>query len=116
MEYYWSVVDKGITVEQGLFPTTYRFNFTVPDPAPKVSIIIPAYNGKAILRVCIGSILAKTRYSKYEIVIIDNNSDEPAPPDYLAALAENSDIRVLAYPNKCNDGAINNLSVDNVDG
>ena len=43
---------------------------------PSVSIIIPTRNGGKVLSRCINSIVDKTNYDNYEIVIIDNNSDD----------------------------------------
>jgi len=42
----------------------------------KVSIIILNYNGKNLLRNCLGSIKNKTLYKNYEIIIVDNNSKD----------------------------------------
>lgn len=41
----------------------------------KISIIIPNYNGKTFLKVCLDSI-AKQTFKSYEIIIVDNNSTD----------------------------------------
>ncbi len=46
---------------------------------PKISIIIPTYNGINLLKPCIESIIQKTAYPNYEIIVIDNNSDDGTP-------------------------------------
>ena len=56
-----------------------------------VSIIIPSHNGMSVLRKCIDSILEKTSYDNYEIVIVENNSDEAALFDYYDELASSND-------------------------
>ncbi len=43
---------------------------------PKASIIIAACNGIYYTRLCIESILSKTTYPNYEIIIVDNGSDD----------------------------------------
>ncbi len=42
---------------------------------PKVSVIIPVYNGQRTLRLCLGSILDQT-YKNYEVIVVDNNSTD----------------------------------------
>lgn len=54
--------------------------------APKVSIIIPTKNHVDILKRCIDSILEKTTYAHYEIILVDNDSDDNETLNYLASL------------------------------
>ncbi len=42
---------------------------------PKVSILIPNYNGKHFLKTCLPSIF-KNAYKNFEIIVIDNNSND----------------------------------------
>lgn len=46
-----------------------------PNPAIKVSIIIPAYNESAYIENCLKS-LAKQTFAPYEIIVVDNNSKD----------------------------------------
>lgn len=78
---------------------------------PLVSLIIPTKNGKALVKACIESILEKTVYQNYEILLIDNGSDEKESLDYFAKLEKHSKIRVLRYPGEFNYSAINNFGV-----
>jgi len=78
---------------------------------PLVSLIIPTKNGKALVKACIESILEKTVYQNYEILLIDNGSDEKESLDYFAKLEKHSKIRVLRYPGAFNYSAINNFGV-----
>jgi len=78
---------------------------------PLVSIIIPTRDQFALLERCVSSLLEKTTYSHYEILLVDNGSTEPAACawlDGLAALGE-ARIRVLRYPQPFNYAAMNNL-------
>lgn len=76
---------------------------------PLVSLIIPTKNGKALVKACIESILEKTVYQNYEILLIDNGSDEKESLDYFSELDKHSKIRVLRYPGEFNYSAINNF-------
>lgn len=42
---------------------------------PKISVIIPVYNGQKTLNKCLNSILNQT-YNNYEVIIVDNNSTD----------------------------------------
>jgi GT2 family glycosyltransferase len=46
--------------------------------APKISIIIPTKNNSSVLTTCIESIFNLTNYPDFEVIIINNNSDEAA--------------------------------------
>lgn len=76
---------------------------------PLVSLIIPTKNGKDLVKACITSILEKTVYQNYEILLIDNGSDEPASLKYFEELDKHPKIRVLHYPGVFNYSAINNF-------
>ena len=47
------------------------------DPEPLVSIVIPNKDGSDMLRALVESIFTKTTWTNYEIVIVENNSEEP---------------------------------------
>ena len=47
----------------------------VHEPEPLVSIVILNYNGKRLLRACLESV-SKTNYSNYEVIVVDNASND----------------------------------------
>ena len=53
-----------------------------------VSIIIPSKDNPEILKVCFESIKKYTKYTKYEIVVIDNGSNEDNRNEYKKLIAE----------------------------
>ena len=61
------------------------YDLRFPDKGPRVTIVIPTKNHKDLLSRCLGS-LAKTAYRDYEILIIDNDSDDAKTLRYLQSL------------------------------
>lgn len=87
----------------------YRVHYALPDVLPLVSIVVATHNGLHQVRQCVGSILQKTSYSRYEIVIIDNGSDDHATLAWLKTVAaENPNIRVLREDLSSSYSALNN--------
>ena len=94
----------------------YRVKYNLPEHPPLVSIIIPTKNNKVILENCLTSIIAKIDYPNYEILIVDNNSDDEATLLYLESLSKNSNIRILHDTDDFNFSAINNKAVKSANG
>jgi GT2 family glycosyltransferase len=85
--------------------------------SPLVSLIIPTKNAKSLVQTCINSIVSKTTYAHYEILLIDNNSDDLEALEYFESLQKSqSNIRVLKYPYLFNYSAINNFAVKHAKG
>jgi GT2 family glycosyltransferase len=88
-----------------------RIRYQLPEVKPSVSIVIPTRDLLEQLRFCIESILGKTTYPKFEILLIDNGSREPATLAYLAQLATEARVRVLRQDEEFNYGRLNNVGV-----
>jgi len=91
-------------------PGMYRIRWAMQKTIPLVSIVIPTRNGESILRVCLDS-LRKTSYPNFEIIVVDNGSDDL---DTLAFLSERSvegQIRIWHDDQPFNFSAINNRAV-----
>jgi GT2 family glycosyltransferase len=73
--------------------------------APLVSIIIPTRDRVDLLKRCIESIEPRTSHRNYEIVIVDNNSVDPATLAYL----ESSKHTIVKFDEPFNFSKINNL-------
>lgn len=102
------------TIKNGFFLGSYHLNYAV-DSSPEVAIIIPTKDKVDILKRCIDSILNKTTYERYRIVIVDNSSEEEATKQYYEELAQKSKIEILTYDLPFNFSAINNYAVSKVD-
>ncbi len=107
---------EAIVTESPIVPGTIRVQYALPVEPPLVSLIIPTHNALDVLRLCIESILNKTDYPNIEILIVDNNSDDPATLDYLQQLEENEQARILDYSLPFNYPAINNMAVNEAKG
>jgi GT2 family glycosyltransferase len=104
-------VSQSPLIEEGV-----RVRYLMPDSQPLVSIIIPTRNGLYLLKQCIESIQQKTDYKHYEILVVDNHSDEPEMLKYLEMLNDQAGISVLPYPGIFNFSAINNFAVKHAKG
>jgi GT2 family glycosyltransferase len=89
----------------------YRIHYALPAVLPLVSLIIPTKNNTRLLRQCITSILEKTSYPHYEILVVDNGSDLPDALDYLKSLASKPKVRVIRDNYAFNYSALNNAAV-----
>lgn len=89
----------------------YRVRYQLPTQSPLVSLIIPTRNGLKLLRQCVESILAKTSYANYEIIVMDNGSDDRATLRYLDELALKPNVRVARDARPFNYSALNNAAV-----
>jgi glycosyltransferase involved in cell wall biosynthesis len=101
----------GINAEAELIGHGYRVHYALPSPPPLVTIIIPTRDRKDLLEVCISSILEKTEYNSYEILIIDNGSSDRSTVEYLDELSRNESIRIIRDDSPFNYSALNNRAV-----
>lgn len=98
------------TVEDGLFPSTYRVRWDI-EGDPKVSILIPNKDHTDDLEKCLQSIWKKTTWDNYEVIVIENNSTDPATFAYYEKAKQRYDgLKVVTYPEKgFNFSGINNF-------
>lgn len=116
-DYFTENGPEGVKVEAGLVPNTYKVNWPVPTKAPKVSLLIPTRDRKTITEVAVRSILEKTTYPNYEIVILDNGSVEPETLSFFKQIQqEDKRVSVLRYDYPFNYSAINNYGVKHTNG
>lgn len=76
------------------------------DGLPKVSVVVPTRNRVDLLRTCLEGV-ARTRYPEIEIIVVDNDSDDPSTLAYLEEL-DSARVRVLRHPGAFNYSTINN--------
>lgn len=112
---HFTVLNKGVIVEKGKHENIYKVNWQIQDE-PFVSLIIPTYNAYEITKQAIDSILNKSTYSNFEILLVDNNSDEPTALNYFKDIDKHDKVTVLRYPHPFNYSAINNFAVEKAKG
>ena len=78
------------------FETIFKIRYEIIG-TPLVSIIIPNKDHVDDLKRCIGSILEKSTYDNYEIVVVENSSTDPKLFDYYKTLENNTKITVVTY-------------------
>jgi GT2 family glycosyltransferase len=91
-------------------PGLYRHRWPLPNVLPLVSLIIPTRDGYEVLKTCIESILSKTAYPHFEIVVVENQTTCPSTLAYLERLVVNRHIRIIRYDLPFNYSAINNAA------
>lgn len=94
----------------------YIVNYNVRDN-PKVSIIIPTRNYADVTRVCLESIYEKTTYKNFEIVLVNNNSDEQDTLDLFEEFKNKYDnFKVVDANYEFNYSKINNDGAKHCEG
>ncbi|RQT90311.1 glycosyltransferase family 2 protein [Burkholderia cepacia] len=89
-----------------------RIRYPLPEKAPLVTLVIPTRNGFALLSRCVDSIIEKTRYRAFEIIVVDNGSDDPETLDYMERLSVDHGVRILRDDRPFNYSALNNRAVE----
>ncbi len=98
------------------YPCIYRHRWSLPQPQPLVSLIVPTRDGVELLGTCVESIRSRTTYANYEILIVDNDSTCTRTLAYMAQLEADGHARVLRYAQPFNYSAINNFAARHARG
>jgi len=111
------LIRQGIDAYAELLPILmYRVHYRLPERQPLVSLIIPTRNSHLLVKQCIDSIRALTTYENYEIILVDNGSDEAESLAYFAQLASEHNVLVLRDDGPFNYSALNNRAVKQARG
>lgn len=97
------------------FETIFKIRYEIIG-TPLISIIIPNKDHIDDLKRCIDSILEKSTYDNFEIVVVENNSKEEKTFAYYRQIEENDKITVVTYESKPDEGfnysKVNNFGVN----
>ena len=94
----------------------YRVHYELPSPIPLATLLILTRDKCDFLERCIESILKKTEYSSYEILVVDNGSREHETLDYFAHLQRRHVAKVIRDDGDFNFSRLNNLGVRSAKG
>lgn len=105
------------TVEPGRFPGTCHVVWDLPEPEPLVSILIPNKDHTDDLDRCLTSLYKNAGYDNFEVIVIENNSTDPATEAYYQTIPGRfARCRVVRYKGAFNFSAINNFGAQFADG
>lgn len=91
-----------------------RVHWNLPAAPPQVTFIVPTRDRVDLLEACLDSVLSRTRYPRYDIVVIDNDSREPATLAYLERIVKHSNVWVRRWPRPFNYAAMHNAVIGEV--
>ncbi|MDE5866125.1 MAG: glycosyltransferase family 2 protein [Lachnospiraceae bacterium] len=97
------------------FETIFKIRYQIIG-SPKISIIIANKDHVSDLKRCITSVIEKSTYENYEIIVVENNSTEADTFAYYEELKENEMIKVVTFEGSFNYSAVNNLGAANASG
>jgi GT2 family glycosyltransferase len=89
----------------GMWPTLAA---ALPQPAPRVSVIVPTRDGAALLERCLDGLLTRTDYPDIEVLVMDNGSKDIEALELLQRVQHDSRVKVLSRPGPFNWSALNN--------
>lgn len=103
----------GLRAEVGhaRYPFKYTVRYLPPESKPLVSVIIPTSDHVDVLQTCVQSILEKTTYENFEVLLVDNNSVRQETFSYYDQVANESTgrVRVAHYDGPFNFSALVNF-------
>lgn len=112
---HFSRRSPGTKVSTGPYVGTHEVIYPLTHK-PLVSILIPTRDHLELIKSCIDSLLDKTDYSEYEVLILNNDSRDTEVLDYFDAIRMHPKIRILDYPHPFNFSAICNFGAREAKG
>lgn len=97
-------------------PSYQRIRWPLPDPRPRVSVIVPTRDRSNLLERCAEGVLRRTDYPDIELIVVDNGSCEPATLALFDRLREDQRVRILPAPGPFNYSALNNRAAQQASG
>lgn len=98
-----------------VFPAIYRLRYQLKKE-PFVSIIIICKDKVNVTKQCINSILEKSSYKNFEIVLVDNNSKEEETWKIYKVFQRNSMVQILSWNKEVNLSVMYNFAVKEAKG
>ena len=102
---------KGTVIANRLCPTLYHIALE-PTSYPKVSVIISTKNSLSLVKKCLKSLRNHTNYPNYEIMVIDNQSDNKLFLEFIEQERAKNRLKVIQYDKPFNHSDMNNKAVN----
>lgn len=103
--------------ESGKYLFTFIPRFDLLKQEPKISIIMPMKDHADLSAKCVDSILDKSSYKNYEILILDNRSQEQETFEWFKAIeAKDRRVKVCTADFEFNWSKLNNFGMEQADG
>lgn len=87
---------------------------SVSVPPPGVTAVIPTRDQLSLLQGCVEGLLYDTDYAALQLLVVDNDSSDPATLDYLRDIRQNPRVQVMPASGPFNYSRINNQAVAQV--
>lgn len=95
---------------------TLAIHRALPDPSPKVSVIVPTRDRLDLLETCVEGVLYCTDFPDIELIVADNDSIEPQTLAYFEKISRDPRVKVVRWPHPYNYSAVNNFAVAHAAG
>lgn len=108
---------KGIEAE--ISPGVWGFNqvlYTIPSSLPRVTCIVPARNHADVTARCLESVLHRSTYANFDIILVDNASTEETALALCREYAAHPQVEVIHWDKAFNFSEINNMAVKRASG
>ena len=108
--------ERGTVSAHPLIKNWHLVRHKLPSVPPLVSLLIPTRDKADILEKCVTGLLQHTDYKNFEILLLDNESREPATRRLFTELSKDDRVRIIPYDRPFNYSAINNFGVTRAKG
>lgn len=116
LENHLSRLNIKATVSYVIIPRIFKIDYKIKNN-PKISIIIPNKDKINLLSKCVESIFSKSTYSNFEVIIVENNSEEKETFAYYKTIKKQyKNLNILFYKDAFNYSKINNYAVQYASG
>ena len=107
--------ERSAIIEEGPIATSRNVRYAVTS-SPLVSIIVPFRDEPALLAMCATSTRANPGYGRFELILVDNDSELPETFALIDRLLEEPNVKLVKAPGPFNWSAINNAAVRSCEG
>lgn len=97
------------------FETIFKIRYQIIGD-PMISIVIANRDHATDLKRCITSILERSTYENYEIIVVENGSSSSEIFDYYEELKEEPRVKLVIFEGDFNYSAVNNLGASQAKG